>query len=113
MNYSYRKSIRVEDPPQGHFGNVHIPASHPRYAKLCEWAKTAEPKFWKFGKSSASVDGIWIPHSVWEDGTSALNKATSFTVPTPEVLRNHYASYGLAGEPKAKVWNETESDHEF
>lgn len=102
---------RIDDPPAGHFGNVHIPASHPRYAKLCEWAKTAEPKFWRYGKSSESVDGIWIPHSIWEDGTSAFNKAMTFKVPTPEILRQHYDRHDLAGKPKAKVWNETEDEH--
>lgn len=104
---------RIQDAPQGHFANVHIPATHMRYESLCEWRKTADPKFWKFGKSSDGVDGIWVPLNIWSEGQAAIRTISAYTVPTPEVLRNHYARHGLAGEPKAKVWNETESDHEF
>jgi hypothetical protein len=56
---------RLENPPQGHFGNVHVPTDNPRYESLCEWAKTADLKWWKYGKSSAGRDGIWIPLDVW------------------------------------------------
>lgn len=54
-------------PPAGHLANVWVPAAHRRYAAMCEWAKTAEPRFWKFERRN-NTDGIWIPLSVWEDG---------------------------------------------
>lgn len=82
---------RLENAPQGHFANVHIPASHARYGSLCEWAKTAERKFWKYGKSSTGVDGIWIPYNVWDEGTAALKKSSEFATMTVNQLRGYYA----------------------
>lgn len=63
-------NMRLEPPeqPQGYLANVHIPASHPRYAGLLKWSETAELRLWKLGKSSDGVDGIWIPLNVWQDG---------------------------------------------
>ena len=68
---------RLEPPeqPPGHLANVHIYAGHPRYAALVEWSKTAEPRLWKFGKSSDGRDGIWIPLNVWQDGMAAVREA--------------------------------------
>lgn len=70
-------NMRLEPPeqPQGYLANVHIPAGHVRYAALAIWAKTAEPRLWKFGKSSDGVDGIWIPLDIWQDGMVAVGKA--------------------------------------
>ena len=56
---------RLDNPPQGHFANVHIPNDHVRYESLCEWAKTADLKWWKYGNSSVGKPGIWIPLDVW------------------------------------------------
>jgi hypothetical protein len=71
--------MRLEPPeqPQGHLANIHIPASSTRYATLVEWSKTAEPRLWKFGKSSDDRDGIWIPLDVWQDGQAAVRKAAA------------------------------------
>ena len=62
--------LRLEPPeqPPGHLANVHIYAEHPRYPALVEWSKTAEPRLWKFGRSSDGRDIIWIPLNVWQDG---------------------------------------------
>lgn len=72
-------SLRLCPPPdrdiphvQGDLANVHIYDSHPRYAALVEWSKTAEPRLWKFGQSSDGRDGIWIPLSVWQDGQASV-----------------------------------------
>jgi hypothetical protein len=69
--------MRLEAPeqPPGYLANVHIPASHPRYAALVEWSKTAEPRMWKLGRSSDGMDGIWIPLNVWQDGQASVRKA--------------------------------------
>jgi hypothetical protein len=96
----YLPPRRLETPPQGHFANVHIPATHPRYASLVEWTKTAEPKFWKFGKSSVGVDGIWIPHNAWDEGVSAMKKIAASATMTIDQLRGHYARHDLGGRPK-------------
>lgn len=50
----------------GEFANIFVPEWHPRYARLCEWTKTAAPKFWKFGPSSEGVVGLWVSMDVWE-----------------------------------------------
>ncbi len=59
-------SPRLDEMPQGHCSNVHVPANHPRYAALVEWSKSAQPVWWKFGNSSEDVAGIWIPLDVWQ-----------------------------------------------
>ena len=70
-------NLRLEAPeqPPGYLANVHIYDSHPRYAALVEWAKTAEPRLWKFGTSSDGRNGIWIPLSVWQDGQPSVKAA--------------------------------------
>jgi hypothetical protein len=83
--------LEAPEPSPGHFANAHVMATHPRYASLCEWTKTAEPKLWKFGKSSTGVDGIWIPYNVWDDGPSAVKKSGEFATMTVEQLRGYYA----------------------
>lgn len=40
-------------------------------------------------------------------------KTPSEPAPTPSQLRAHYEVFSLEFKPKAKVWNETEGDHEF
>lgn len=77
---------RLENPPQGHFANVHIFEEHERYAKLVEWAKTADPKWWKFGRSTNNKPGIWIPLSVWQEMAGAMKQIGS-SVP-PDVQRD-------------------------
>lgn len=94
---------RMEEPPQGHFGNVHIPADSPRHASFVEWSKTADPKFWKFGKSSVGVDGIWIPLDVWDEGETTMKKIATSAVITIDQLRGYYATHGLGGKPKPAV----------
>lgn len=93
-----RQPRALAEPPQGHFANVHVPESHARYAGFCAWAKTAEAKYWKFGRSSAGVDGIWIPHNVWDDGPAAAKKSGDFAVMTLDQLRGHYAKPSEAAE---------------
>ena len=69
---------RAPDPQQarlaapegapGSFAHVFVPPGHQRYAGLVEWARTANPKFFRYGKSSDGVDGIWVAYNVWDDG---------------------------------------------
>jgi hypothetical protein len=55
-----------KDAPDGSYANVFVPSIHDRYTKLVEWAKTADRRKWKFGKSSTGHDGIWVSHDVWD-----------------------------------------------
>ncbi|MDI3563540.1 hypothetical protein [Bradyrhizobium sp. Arg816] len=55
--------------PAGALANTFIPHSNERYARLVEWSKTAEPIFWRFGKSTDGRDGIWVPWNIWDSGT--------------------------------------------
>lgn len=57
--------------PPGYLGNTFIPATYERYSKFVEWAKTADPMFWRYGKSSDGRDGIWIPWNIWDSGPVA------------------------------------------
>lgn len=74
--------LAAPPPLPGDLANVHIPATNVRYAGLVEWAKTAEPRLWRFGKSSAGVDGIWVALDVWDQ------RATSMKRPVAEVVRS-------------------------
>jgi hypothetical protein len=66
-------SRRLEAPERapGEFANIFVPEGHPRYARLCEWTKTAAPKFWKFGRSSDNRPGLWVSLDVWEGNKQA------------------------------------------
>ena len=56
----------------GRLANIFVPAGHHRYAALCEWAKTAEKKWWRYGKASDGREGIWIPLSEWQTATDTI-----------------------------------------
>ena len=82
LRQSRANSLRLCPPPdtgrvhvQGDLANVHVYDSHPRYAALVEWSKTAELRLWKFGRSSDGREGIWIPLNVWQDGQASVKKA--------------------------------------
>lgn len=67
---------RIEPPstlkrPPGYLANVHVPEAHPRYAKLAEWTKTADEKFWKFAPNSEGELGLWVALNFWQDGIPA------------------------------------------
>ena len=57
-----------KDRPQGSLAQVFVPEGHTRYAGLVEWTKTADPVWWKFGKSSDGRQGLWVSYSAWESG---------------------------------------------
>jgi hypothetical protein len=94
--------LNAPDPLPGRLANVHVPADHPRYARLVEWAKTVDDRWWKFGKSSEGRAGLWVPLNIWQDGQDAMNKIATVQTMTPEQLREHYAKHTLARMPKAR-----------
>ena len=51
--------------PQGYMAQIHVPEGHPRYDKFCDWAKDANPIWYKYGKSSVGMNGIWVSHNAW------------------------------------------------
>jgi hypothetical protein len=55
----------LHERPQGYMAQVFVPEGNSRYAKLCEWAKNANPIWWKYGKSSDNRNGIWVSHIAW------------------------------------------------
>lgn len=65
----YFPQNRAAAPMVGHgcLAQVFVPNDHVRYSNLVEWAKTADVRMWKFGKSSDNRDGIWIAYNVWDD----------------------------------------------
>jgi hypothetical protein len=62
------RSHRLAAPPRpaGYFANVHVPQSNARYARLVEWAKSADEKLWRLGHNSKGEAGLWIPLDVWQ-----------------------------------------------
>lgn len=99
--------LSAPDPLPGRLANVFIPNTHQRYARLVEWAKTVDDRFWKFGKSSDGRDGLWIPLNVWQDGQEAIRAIATVQTMTPEQLREHYAKYALARMPKPRSAEES------
>lgn len=67
----------LRDRPAGSLAQVFVPEGHPRYDKLCEWAKDAGPMWWKFGKSSDNRSGIWVSHEAWNEPHKRLRSPTS------------------------------------
>lgn len=67
---SARLSPLLNERPQGYMAQVFVPEGHSRYAKLCEWAETASPIWWKFGKASDGRQGIWVSHDAWNGLTA-------------------------------------------
>lgn len=65
---SHRLEAPIEARPPGYLANIHVPDWHPRYAKLAEWTKTAEPRFWRFGPSSIGEVGLWVTLDKWQNG---------------------------------------------
>lgn len=63
------------EAPPGAWANVFVPEGHARYAALCEWAKTADVRRWKYGVSSDNRSGIWIVRDVWETNEQARPQA--------------------------------------
>jgi hypothetical protein len=61
----------LSERPPGYLANTFIPATYERYSRFVEWSKTADPVFWRFGKSSDGRDGIWIPWNIWDSGPVA------------------------------------------
>ena len=61
-------ALRLAPPPPapGDLATIFVPDNNPRYRALVEWAKTADPRKWKYGKSSDNKQGIWIAHDIWD-----------------------------------------------
>lgn len=52
----------------GSLANVFVPNDNPRYGRLVEWCKQANPIWYRYGKSSDGRDGIWVGRNHWDDG---------------------------------------------
>lgn len=62
---------RLREMASGTLANVFVPETHARYRNMVEWAKTAEPVFWKDDKSSDGRRGIWVPVNIWQSSAGA------------------------------------------
>lgn len=61
--------LNAPEPAAGDLASVFVPDGHPRYSKLVEWAKTANERMWKLGRSSDNRVGIWIAYDIWMGAT--------------------------------------------
>jgi hypothetical protein len=50
----------------GSLANVFVPQDHSRYAGLCEWTNTADPRLFRVGISSDQRPGLWISREVFD-----------------------------------------------
>lgn len=64
----------IEPNIPGRLAQVFVPEGHERYASFVEWSKTAETKWWKFGRSSDNRAGIWIPYGEWDRRPAGMRK---------------------------------------
>jgi hypothetical protein len=64
---------RLEPPPPapGDLAQVFVPQGHVRYQALVDWTTNANPRFWKFGKSSDGRLGLWVTRNAWMEGERA------------------------------------------
>lgn len=51
----------------GNQATVFVSEANSRYQDLVEWSKSADPRLWKFGKSSDGRSGIWVALHVLAD----------------------------------------------
>jgi hypothetical protein len=68
--YTQPNFVKLTAP--GCLANVFIPDSHTRYSRLCAWAEGADPRLYRYGKSSDGRTGIWIGLSIWESNLDAV-----------------------------------------
>jgi hypothetical protein len=74
-------------PPQpGDLATIFVPAANTRYPSLVTWAKTAEDRLWKFGKSSDGRDGIWVAYGIWEQRATVAPRGQTFPEPKSLML---------------------------
>lgn len=73
-------SHRLEAPrarEPGSLANTFVNVGHRRYAELVKWTETADPMFWRLGKSSDGRDGVWVSWDVWDKPPAQQQRATS------------------------------------
>ena len=79
---------RLEPPERrpGDLAQMFVPNTHSRYRKLVDWSATANPRFWRFGKSSDDRLGIWVTWEVWAHGSASEPRGQTFPEPTTLAL---------------------------
>jgi len=56
------RHLEAPPPAPGDLANVFVPSEHPKYSRICEWAKTADPRLWKY-----DVGGIWAGYNALDN----------------------------------------------
>jgi hypothetical protein len=56
------RHLEAPPPAPGDLANVFVSAKHPRYERICDWAKSADPRLWKY-----DVGGIWVGYNALDD----------------------------------------------
>jgi hypothetical protein len=75
-----RARLPRPEPLPGDLATVFVPAGHPRCAALVEWAKTADPRKWRYEKRA----GIWISYDIWDVGPAVARRLSEHTKPIVE-----------------------------
>jgi hypothetical protein len=60
--------LAAPKPAAGDKATIFVPASNPHYPKFVEWAKTADPRDWKY----ETRPGIWVSYDTWDRRQTAM-----------------------------------------
>lgn len=66
-------------PAPGDLATVFVPDSNPRFAALVEWAKTADPRKWKYDGRA----GIVVSYDTWDQRQVTLRRPIATAEPRP------------------------------
>jgi hypothetical protein len=80
----------------GDLATVFVPTQNVRYPQFVEWAKTANPRLWKFGVSSDNHQGIWISYDTWDLRQITARKAGPETALPPRLALSEEALRAMA-----------------
>jgi hypothetical protein len=79
-----RARLAPPQPAPGDLATVFVPATDTRYPSLVEWAKTAEPRLWKY--DAHARPGIWVSYDTWDNRMAVAPKTGNFARQIAEEL---------------------------
>lgn len=65
-----RERLPRPEPMPGDLATVFVPSGNPRYPALVDWAKTADPRKWKYD----GRPGILVAYDIWDQRQTVARK---------------------------------------
>lgn len=56
------RRLQAPPPALGDLANVFVPSEHPRYPRICEWAKSADPRLCRYDRG-----GLWVGYNALDN----------------------------------------------